>query len=516
MANTIPCPNPACTHDFSMAEVQASAQLLCPKCGFRMQGKAPAKPKAPPVAKPVAAAPKPIPAPAPAKVPMATPMSAAPVAAGNPPLATPIVAAPAPAAPANSDESIPDASFFNPDVAGSTGTLVRTSGRAKKGFNWHRLLVNALAIGFAVCVVVSAVAAIVMWFPDVRGMFSNNNGGSFTPLFRNSKGESEKVYKLLLSRDDWSPDTEIKRDFKAHSAWKHNTEDFWFALIVKDYGMSKPRDAEMLSDAVDKLEQRFGVDMELAKMVEPVKFAGLNAQKLSFKGTINSAPWLGDCYIFFNNGIGYWLFASSPDRDVLDRLAGELAEKNVVVLSDRRGWREQPTPMATYKSENGKLELTVPKEIWEKSKTSKDEYETGEMLLAGTYKRAKENRKNAILTIFTVENKGDLAAEAKAAREFLDAKYKQGNENYKVLPLDADDGAPGQKETGELTSVGNRRGRIIDLKLQFQDEKKRYFLVAVIVEENVCYVILCECTFESRQIWRQDFLDVLRSLSVKG
>jgi hypothetical protein len=500
MANTIPCPNPACTHDFSMAEVQATAQLLCPKCGFRIQGTAPTKP-----------APAPVPAVASVNVPLAMPVTSPPIASNNPPLAVPVATTPAP-----TEESLPDALFFNPDIAGSTGTLVRTGTTTKKKLTWSRLLINAFAVGFAVSVVVAAVGAIVMWFPDVKGMFTRNDGDSFTGLLRNSKNENEKVYKLNLSRNDWSPDTEIKRDFKAHSAWRHNTEDFWFAVVVSDFGMFKPRDADVLGDGIDKLEQYFGDKLELDKMAEPAKFASLNAQKLQFVGTVRDALWRGECYMFFNNGIGYWLFAASPDREILNRLAAELAEKHFSVVSDRRGWREQPTPTTTYKSDNGKLEITVPKKGWNKSESPKAEYETGELELGGVYKKEKDGRKNATLIIFTLENKGDLSESLKAARDKLEAQWKSKDQKYNIVnAADAAQDAAGQKEIGAKIDFGNRTGRMIDLKLQFHDKAMRYFLLAVMKEGDVTYAIVCDSAWESRQIWRQDFLDVLRLLSVK-
>src|SRR5260370_36431246 len=75
MADQFPCPNPTCTHVFTLAELQTAAQVGCPRCGFRMQGRGPAQPApptrpAPAVARPVAPA-----------VPLAAPVQAPIVAA---------------------------------------------------------------------------------------------------------------------------------------------------------------------------------------------------------------------------------------------------------------------------------------------------------------------------------------------------------------------------------------------------------------------------------------------------
>ena len=87
------------------------------------------------------------------------------------------------------------------------------------------------------------------------------------------------------------------------------------------------------------------------------------------------------------------------------------------------------------------------------------------------------------------------------------------NKNYKITR--SDDVVQGQTDTGSLEDIGTRRGRTIDLQLLFDGEPKRYYLLAVVNEPDACYAILCDCTSEHRQIWRQDFLEVLRSLQVK-
>jgi hypothetical protein len=465
MANTIPCPNPTCTHDFSLAELQASAQLLCPKCGFRMQGKSP---PAVPIAIPAQPA-----------IPMATPLSPPPVAIVSPPLATPIATpvpprpiAPDPAifipeAPAPLPPSPSDPAFVVPNFTGVAGTPFQ------KGDRKRRLLVRTFAVGISVCIVVAAVAFLIMQFGGPLGMFTNPEGDTFTGLLRNSKRDNEKIYKLLLPRSDWSPDTEIRSRFKAHTAWKRDGEDFWFALVVKDFGMHKPRDAEMVSDAIDTLGQFFAGDVELARAAEPIKFAALPAQKLPFAGAYRESRWLGDCYMFFNNGIGYWLFAASPDREVLDRIGSDLAGKQFVVLSERRGWREQPMPTTTYATDNGKLEITTPKDGWSAGE-SKGEFETGELELAGIYKKEKDGRKNASLTIFTANGPADLSAALKAAREKVEAKAKSDDDRYTIVLAD-------DKETadGKEIDFGNRTGRMLELTLQHQDRPMRYYLLAV-------------------------------------
>src|SRR5260370_32192106 len=147
-------------------------------------------------------------------------------------------------------------------------------------FRWMRVVIRLFGGGLGGCVGIGGVGGLVWLLPalqGVRDVFSPD-GDSYIGRIRNSKNESEKVYKLVLARKEWLVDSEIARRFGAHAAWKSVDCDFWFALCVKDYGMQKPRDAEMLRLGFDKLEAHFGTDMELDAKAQAVTFGALPAQ----------------------------------------------------------------------------------------------------------------------------------------------------------------------------------------------------------------------------------------------
>lgn len=582
MANKLPCPNPTCTHEFSQAELQAAAQLACPKCGFRMQGRAAApaapaakpvatpvkpaapKPAAPPLAQPIAATPaakiataqpiaarpsaklapplavaappKPVEAAPPPENPFALdflaakpsakpaakPAEAAP-ASDNPfalplpakPSAKPVAAAPPAAAPVNAEESLPDGAFFNPEVAAAAGSLVRRTAKPKKPFNWMRLAVITCAIGFAASIVIISIVS-VLWLllgTEAWGDLTSSNvdGAIYWHNIRGANG-NEKAFKLVLPKESWEIDKEIQTRFDANAAWKRKDDDFWFAVCVKDYGMQKPRDAAMLKVAVDKLEGHFGEALELAAKAEPDKYGDLPAQKLQFKGQSKSANWLGECWMFFKDGIAYWVFVASPEWQKITDFEEEMATRRIVAAVERRGWREQPWPMETFQSDNGKVTMTAPKGVWARH-DAKSEDQNGQLFLFGTFTGEKDNRKNAQLLVFTFERKEDLKAALVYGREYLEKRDDNENKNFKVVL--ADDLVKGQTEIGTAQPVGDRPGRVIDLKRLFDNEPKRYFLLAVVNDPDAAYGIVCECTWESRQIWRSDFLDVLHSARFK-
>ncbi len=152
--------------------------------------------------------------------------------------------------------------------------------------------------------------------------------------------------------------------------------------------------------------------------------------------------------------------------------------------------------------------------MWERHDAKKNEDQNGQLFfLFGKYAAEKDNRKNAQMLIFTFDKKDDLKAALVFARDYLDKKEDNENKNFKIVL--ADDMVKGQTEIGIIDDVGNRRGRVIDLKRLFNDDPKRYFLLAVINDPDTAYGIVCECTWESRQIWRSDFMDILRSMKIK-
>jgi hypothetical protein len=157
----------------------------------------------------------------------------------------------------------------------------------------------------------------------------------------------------------------------------------------------------------------------------------------------------------------------------------------------------------------------VLKKTWEGLRNPKDVEENGVLFLSGKYMRAKDNRKNANFLVFTLKKEEDLKSAMKAAREYLDNKVKGENETYKIAI--ATEVSPGQTDAGSTENVGNRPGRVAELKRLAVDEIQRYYFLAVVNEADATYVVLGDCSWDSRQIWRSDFLDVMRSISfMKG
>jgi hypothetical protein len=303
-------------------------------------------------------------------------------------------------------------------------------------------------------------------------------------------------------------DKDLKTRLKAQTAWKHNELDAWFAVAVEDYGQQRPRDAEMMQAAIERLENHFGDALELANKTLPAQLGGEECRCLRFKGTFNSVTWFGECYLLAHHGFGYWFFVGATSWDEAAQVKRDVEDdgKGFALLTERRGWREQPPPVETFYAQAAPLSVVVPKDVWERS-AAREEEETGELYLFGRFLKGKDNRKNASILIFTADKKSDLKESLRTARAYLEKRKQEENPKYKYVM--AQDGA---SESGSIEPVADRTGGLVELRLMFGDEPKRYTLLAVVHHDDKAFVIRSDCAWEHRQIWQQDFRNVLGTL----
>jgi hypothetical protein len=547
MAKQLPCPNPTCTHVFSAEEVQSVEMLKCPRCGraFRFRAPAsspspaapaPAKPapqKAAPTAAPAAPVAKPAPAKSPAKpvpakaapaapvaAPVALPAPAVPVAAPVAPVAKPVAVAASDsvdveavdvpvALPAPEAQSFNDAVGFAPPVE-EHEPLVRKRGVVKNRWTAKHYVV----LSFGLIVLTALVTGVIVFRGNIRDLFarSGDDTGGRGRIFtvRNLNNKDENAFKLTAP-SRWKADGDLKRRLSALTAWTNEEGEGWLAVAVQDYGQQRPRDGEMMKAAIERLEGHFGDALELANRAFKSELAGFDCQCLRFKGTYNAVTWFGECYLLPHHGFGYWFFVatSTPWERGEDaaHVRKQLDEsKSFALVTDRKGWTAQPPKMDTFNAQKASLSITVPSGAWEKS-PAKDVEETGELFLFGRFLRDKDNRKNASILVFTSDKKSDLKESLRAARSYLEKRRQEENDKYKYMA--AQEGA---SESGAQEAVGDHAGWLTELKLMFNDEPRRYSLLAVVHHDDQAFVIHCDCAWEHRQIWQQDFRNALSTL----
>lgn len=516
MPSQLPCPNPTCKHTFLLAEVHAATALTCPVCGqvfqFRADAEAGIKPQplaravrnesgeASPHAKPGSARSKPV-------YPVAMPVGSA--SPGPPP------AKPREMAPTVAQKSGPNVDPFNTIGADSPfgGARRRRRGR------W-RFLMPIVAIVIAVGVV--AGAYLVFYDSLVR---RRESVGPSAPVHNlivtisNQKNGTEKACRLILAEKSWRSDTELRQRLGVALAYKfHDPADsdkvYWCAVHAKDFGMFRPGEGELLRLGIDRLTQHFGDTLETDAKSEPAFVNKRAAQRLTFKGQVNSVIWWGDMYFLTQHGIGLWLFVAAPgNRDEAQEAFKEIHTSPSVgffVETERRGWSEQPPPLNTFRGSDKLITVSAREGLFVEFDV-KEEDERGVLFLLGRYLKEQDNRKNAHVVMLTLDKKGDLKGTFKAARDYVEELKQKESGEYKLKPIEETK----EGDFGTASDVGSQRGRIGEFQVQFKDEIKRYLLLAVVNQGETAFAIRCECHWESRAIWRQEFLELLATLKVK-
>ena len=121
----------------------------------------------------------------------------------------------------------------------------------------------------------------------------------------------------------------------------------------------------MVKAAIDRLEKHFGDALELANKATKSDLVGEDCQCLQFRGTINSVPWYGEAYLLAHHGFAYTLFCatSAPwgkEGDAAQVKTELERSKSFALVTDRRGWREQPPKLETFHAQSAPISINLP------------------------------------------------------------------------------------------------------------------------------------------------------------
>lgn len=376
-------------------------------------------------------------------------------------------------------------------------------------------LAKKLIIG-AVFLLIAAGAILGVVFLRDKGPGENNepagSGQGFKGEIRNAKNAMELVFRLAVPKSSWRQEPSISGGLKAIMALQRSEPDVWLAVAAKDYGTRKPRKAELVKEAKERLENHFGETLEWQEKPDDKNFAGQRAQCYEFTGEVKQVRWHGECRMFTHHGIGYWFFLAAPSLEEAQLALAELQQDNRgFMLADKRGgWRPQPPRTETFRGAKLPIYLQVLDEVWEKHDRPEDVDERGDLFLTGRYLQEKDNRKNASVLVIALEKRTDLKESFKAARLYFEEKIKEEDKDNIISTISekADD-------AGVAEVIANRPGRRLELKVQRGPQPTRYVLLAATEAGDHILVVRCQCTWENRQIWRQDFLDLLGTFQVK-
>ena len=343
MPPTFPCPNPVCTQVFSADAVQGASSLVCPRCGTKFEFRplapapVPAAPKAAPQRPPgqtprVAASPaKPAsrpagPAPArasahappPLPVPIARPVAGA-VRVAPPPLPPKPAAPPPPLAAPVAPMAAPLAAA--PTLAfGSPSDVLLKAPRRRRG------LPGWLTAAPLVVPVFGAVAGLVLWATYAGfSLWSLPTPGTALSDAQAKGFIQQGNFRINPPGPPWKQDTALQVQMHVDLAYRRTGPSSCMALAFKDYQTRLPRDAELIDDALGKINLFLtNVEYEQKPKGEQ-KLGGRPALALEFTGEDPEHVLVeGECLTTAYRGFGYWFFTWGPqdDHDNLDGRVG--------------------------------------------------------------------------------------------------------------------------------------------------------------------------------------------------
>jgi hypothetical protein len=300
-------------------------------------------------------------------------------------------------------------------------------------------------------------------------------------------------------------------------------------LLYRDYKTRSPGEGELLDAALRRLRAFFPT-MEYedpfakAKKDRTAELGGEAAVVLTFAGQdASGVPMRGQCYMLTRRGYGYWLFTWAPE-DFVEELAGpwEKLRAKFTFLDDREGWKAQPRKTDKFRGTALPYTLAAATEIWRKEDNPKNTDAKAELVLRGF--EAVENEetgsrrqdvysgKAAEVHVLILDAAPNLQAAVALAQEHIRKNLVDLNPALKIEP--ARDRKT-DKPLPPTTEVGSARGQVNKLRVALDPDNERYGLLAVVNKPTATLVIYCDCKWERRIYWDQEFKELLDSVQLR-
>lgn len=488
MPSTFPCPNPVCTHAFSPEAVRGATSLKCPQCGTLFQfGSGSAAPPPPSRApKRPAATPKPPSKPA---VPIAQP-----VAATDVPLATPVDAA-------------PSASSLN---FNSTSELVVPRSRRHTARGGRGGLAQWMVLGLVAALGLALLVWAGMWVAHfLKSEPGEEDAGNMASLYNSRFNWPGKA---------WTRDKNIQRRLHVHIGMISAEHNNGLGLVFKDYKDRRPRDAELLDEALAKLRAYFqGLEWQLKPKDDTAQLAGQPAQVLEFQGVdAEQVTMNGECYMMTLRGYGYWFFTWAPlgeleqDREPIQAEWAQLRQR-LTLLDGRKGWTERPRETVKFAGKKASYQIAFLKGLWTRE-PAEDYDPRADLALKGHEPNAERKPlagKDATVQVLVLPRQANLKAAAETARDYVTQREKPLYPRTSLEPIKDKNGA----EFDGTADIGTEHGHLSKLRMKNTEDLERYLLIAVVNRPEGVVALVGECLWDRRDFWDQEFQALLKTFT---
>lgn len=457
MNQTLPCPNPACTHQFSARELAAASGLRCPRCGTHFQFRA-----------------KPTPQPAPATARPASPS--------------------APAKPA----SLPQ----------RPAAPTRVFRRGWFLFGLLAIMVAGGAYALRSGLFQKAGQSVTALTDSIREDDSTAHGPAHVSRDFN--------YRFVFPGDAWQMNDRLKVEVKANAlAMQRTRPSAWFALAARDYKKSNPDAGKLTDEAVQRLGSYFTA-FEWEPKTE-IDLAGQKALRLIFQGKVNGKMMSGECCSLAHKGVAYWLTAWTTAEEAQQNAGSIVTEferlrKGFSLGKDREQWKELRVAH-TFKGKKAPYELRDASGPWKEWDDPTSEDSKADLLLIGADPDdARDVSRQAIVAVLLLDKKEPSQA-ISASQEHVEAHQK---ETFPETTLESA-GDKEDKQDKEV-KIGNVLGRVSKLRVKNGETRERFLMLAIVVRDDLdrMIVVQCECDWRRRARWEALFQELLSRFRLGG
>ena len=286
------------------------------------------------------------------------------------------------------------------------------------------------------------------------------------------------------------------------------------ALVFHDYHTRLPRDPELIDDALKKLRDALSdVEYEVKPKDEQSTLGGQPAVRLEFQGGDHDVPVHGECVAMAYRGFAYWFYTWAPVDDapgLVDEWAGLRGKFSLG--NQGEGWTEKPPETAAVQGDKLPYKLEYIKSVWEKQEGPQKYSPLADAVLLGYDPKDTEPRigaNAATVQILALEKTPDLDAAVQKAKDALMDIEKEGEVGGVSLDVVADK----LPNTDNNTDVGAFHGHVSKLEVKKSGDPSKYAVLAVVrMDDGGVLAVVCECTWDRRDYWDQEFTALLARL----
>jgi hypothetical protein len=341
-------------------------------------------------------------------------------------------------------------------------------------------------------------------------------------------------FRLTPPPAAWKTDRDLQSALRVNLAMHRDRPSNTLAVFFRDYEKSDskgrlPSDAELIDEAVGKLRIALPAGLEYdPKPRDPaVTLGGQPALRMEFQGEDRQHVLVnGEVLMLAYRGWGYWFFTWGP-LDERDQIVPEwkLLRDDFALENQREGWKERPRPTTAAVGKALPYRLDFADDVWTKMKDAeKPDYDArADLVLIGHDPKDKDVQsagQKATVQVLALDKADDLKAADKAARDYLlekmKEKQKEGMEyNYPNTTIEVtSDKSLGHNADNDC-DVGAFRGHIAKLEVKNSPDRKQYVVLAVVRMDDGVLAVVCECAWDRRDFWEQEFTPLLDKLKKK-